>query len=119
MYNTLRFTGATIGVAVLGATQVNVQDALFREKLLKGPGTANLSPPLYEGLLNNLPASVEASKSLKPEALSYIHKALIDTSTSAFAVTNLVTAGVALLALILTLIYFKKRVNERKGEVEL
>ncbi len=117
MYNTLRFTGATIGVAVLGATQVNVQDALFKDKLLKGPGTEDLSPSLYGGLLNNLSASVEASKSLKPEVLSYIKEALITTSTSAFAITNLVTAAVALLAFILTLIYFKKKGKEKKGEV--
>ena len=109
MYNTLRFTGATIGVAILGATQVNVQDALFTQKLLKGPGTEKLSPNLYEGLLNNLPAAAEAAKSLKPETLSYIHRALIDTSTTAFAVTNLAQAAVALLALIITLVVFKRK----------
>ncbi|MCB1084593.1 MAG: DHA2 family efflux MFS transporter permease subunit, partial [Chlamydiia bacterium] len=33
MYNTLRFTGATIGVAVLGAVQVNVQDIVYDHKI--------------------------------------------------------------------------------------
>lgn len=117
MYNTLRFTGATIGVAVLGAVQVNVQDALFRDKLLKGPGTETLNPPLFEGLLNNLPRSVEAAKALKPDILAYVQKALIDTSTSAFSITNLVTALVAFLGLIITLLIFKKKVKERKENV--
>jgi EmrB/QacA subfamily drug resistance transporter len=109
MYNTLRFTGATIGVAILGAVQVNVQDTLFRDKLLKGPGTQMLDPPLLEGLLNSLPNSLEAAKTLKPEALTYVQKALIDTSTTAFALTNLVTALVASIALIITLFMFKSK----------
>ncbi|MCP5506504.1 MAG: MFS transporter [Chlamydiales bacterium] len=117
MYNTLRFTGATIGVAVLGAVQVNVQDALFRDKLLKGPGTAALDPPLFEGLLNNLPRSVEAAKALKPQVLDYINKGLIETSTTAFAVTNLVTALVAFLAFVVTLLIFKKKVKERDEDL--
>lgn len=110
MYNTLRFTGATIGVAVLGATMVNVQDVLFTKQLLKGPGTKELTPSLYEGLLNNLPRSVEAAKSLEPETLAYVNKTLIETSTTAFAVTNLVTAAVAFIGLMITLLILKKKV---------
>ena len=114
MYNTLRFTGATIGVAVLGATMVNVQDILFTKELLKGPGTKDLNPNLYEGLLNNLPRSVEAAKTLKPDTLAYIKHALIETSTTAFVVTNLVTAGVAFTALMITLLIFKKKSKQKK-----
>ncbi|MCB1082994.1 MAG: MFS transporter [Simkania sp.] len=114
MYNTLRFTGATIGVAVLGATMVNVQDLLFTKQLLKGPGTKELNPTLYEGLLNNLPRAVEAAKSLEPKTLAYINHALIETSTTAFLVTNLVTAAVAFTALMITLLIFKKKVNQKK-----
>ncbi|MCB1115494.1 MAG: MFS transporter [Chlamydiia bacterium] len=109
MYNTLRFTGATIGVAVFGAIQVNVQDALFTDKLIKGPGTSGLNPHLFEGLLNDLPRSIEAAKALPPHMLSYVQKALIETSTTAFAVTNIAGALVALIALLITIRFFKSK----------
>lgn len=108
MYNTLRFTGATIGVAVLGAVQVNVQDDLFTTSLKKRPDTASLNPDLYEGLLNSLPRSMDAARTLESETLAYVKGALIKASTVAFSATNLVAAAVAVLAFFITLVFFKK-----------
>ena len=108
MYNTLRFTGATIGVAVLGAIQVNVQDDLFSESLKKNGATATLDPSIFEGLLNGLPHSLEAAKALSADSLAYVKGALIEASTVAFSLTNSVTGVVALLALVITRIAFKK-----------
>jgi len=108
MYNTLRFTGATIGVAVLGAIQVNVQDDLFSESLKKNGATATLDPSVFEGLLNGLPHSLEAAKALSADSLAYVKGALIEASTVAFSLTNSVTGVVALLALVITRIAFKK-----------
>lgn len=113
MYNTLRFTGATIGVAVLGAIQVNAQDALFSSALRKYPGTQSLDPELYEGLLNQLPKAMEAAKTLEPSTLLYVHHSLIQASTSAFSLTNLACGGVACAAFIITLILFKKKAKEK------
>ena len=109
MYNTLRFTGATIGVAVLGAVQVNVQDGLFANKLRTSSDTVSLNPSLYEGLLNNLPAAVEAAQELPSATLNYVQNSLIEASTFAFSITNLVTGAVAFLSLLITLIFFKKK----------
>lgn len=109
MYNTLRFTGATIGVAVLGAVQVNVQDDLFSRALRRNPATKELSSSLYEGLLNSLPHAMEAAKKLPKDVLSYVQESLIHSSTVAFSATNLVTGGVSLFALIITLIFFRKK----------
>lgn len=83
MYNTLRFTGATIGVAVLGAVQVNVQDIVYDHKI-KQVG-----------------------------ALS--REVVVEASTVAFSMTNLVTAAVALIALMITLILFSRKGKEREG----
>lgn len=109
MYNTLRFTGATIGVAILGAVQVNVQDGLFAKALKKTPETASLDPTVYEGLLNGLPQAVEASKSLEPGILNIVEQALIQASTVAFSMTNLVTAFVALIGFVIALVFFKRK----------
>ena len=108
MYNTLRFTGATIGVAVLGAVQVNVQDDLFTASLKKRSDTASLNPDLYEGLLNSLPRSIEAAGNLDSETFAYVKEALIKASTVAFSATNLVAAVAAVLAFFITLVFFKK-----------
>lgn len=109
MYNTLRFTGATIGVAVLGAVQVNVQDSLFENAMKNNPATASLNPNLYEGLLNSLPKSVNAAAALEPAVSNQVQQALIKSSTIAFSTINLVTAAVALLAFLMTLVFFKKK----------
>ncbi|MCB1106695.1 MAG: MFS transporter [Chlamydiia bacterium] len=118
MYNTLRFTGASVGVAVLGAVQVNVQEGLFQASFKKNPETLHLNPDLYEGLLNHLPKSVEAANHLEPAVLDYIKEALIAASTTAFSLTNLVTAAVAFVAFFITLAFFKaKKIGDNgKGD---
>ena len=108
MYNTLRFTGATIGVAVLGAVQVNVQDGLLGASLKKITCAKETDPTLYSDLLNGTFESSELAKSIQPECLAQIKAALIKASTIAFSMTNLVTAVVAFLAFFITLVFFKK-----------
>lgn len=116
IYNTLRFTGATIGVAIFGAVQINVESSLFARKLKKEAGTAMLDPDLYEGLLNHFPRAEKAAQTLEPGALAYVKQALAQASMVAFSAVNLMAAAIAFLALIITLILFRKKVKRKEGD---
>ena len=118
MYNTLRFTGATMGVAILGAMQINLQEGMFTQKLQQNPETAALNPVLYEGLLGNLPHAIQAAKDLRPEVLTYVKSALLNAATAAFSLMHLVAAGIAILGLIIALQFLRKKEGSVKGKKE-
>lgn len=108
MYNMIRFTGATIGVAVLGATQNNVQEDAFGRFLAKHASTRGLDPSIYEGFLSSLPSSVDAMEKLTPPVATLVKTSLFQASSLAFSWINLLTGGVALIALGLGATFFKR-----------
>ncbi len=114
MYSMLRFVGATLGVAVLGAIQARIKMATFSRDLLQNPGTETLNPYDYEGLLTGVSSSLAAASSLTPDLMTYVKDSLFHATTWAFSSINLVTAGVALFSFLLTSFFFKKKLSDTR-----
>lgn len=109
MFNMIRFTGATIGVAIMGAVQNNVQEDAFSRFLKEHVTTKKLDPRIYEGFLSNLPSSLEAMEKLSPPVAALVKSDLFHASSLAFCWTNLIAGAMALFALVIGAIFFKKR----------
>ncbi|WP_420422650.1 DHA2 family efflux MFS transporter permease subunit [Simkania sp.] len=107
MYNMIRFTGATIGVAILGALQYNIQQDAFGKFLKANRLTNKLDPSLYDGYLADLPTSVEAMEKLTPPIANLVKSSLYEATALAFSWTNLLAGAVAMVALIVGAVFFK------------
>lgn len=107
MYNMIRFTGATIGVAILGALQYNLQEDAFFKFLKTNRLTSKLDPSHYDGYLADLPAAVEAMDQLSPPIASLVKSSLYKATALAFSWTNLFAGVVALVALLVGAFFFK------------
>lgn len=108
MYNMIRFTGATIGVAIMGALQYNVQEDAFASLLKADRLTRKLDPTLYQGFLVNLPSSVEAMEKLTPPIATLVKTDLYKATSLAFSWINLLAGAVAVVAFIVGAIFFKR-----------
>lgn len=109
MYNMIRFTGATMGVAILGSIQNNAQEDAFLRFMKGNPVTKNLDPSLYEGLLVNLPSAKAAFSELTPTTGVLVKDFLYHASSLAFSFVNIIVGVVAIVALMVGLIFFKSR----------
>lgn len=112
MYNMIRFTGATIGVAILGAVQNNVQEDHFAKVLKMSPSTRALDPNLYEGLLAGLPSAREALEALTPPVATLVQAALYESSALGFSWINLVAGVMSVFCLFVGLTFFKGRIGK-------
>ncbi len=87
IYNTMRYVGATLGVAVLGALITNLGHLFFQNKL-------------KEVGIESIPA-----KPYSPAVLN----AYLDSSYLSYSIATITAAAISIVALVITFVYFKNK----------
>jgi len=107
---TLRNSGLTIGIAIVGALLLNVQHHIFSKDLRVNKLTSMLDPNSFDGLLSKAPKALEAFNKLSSDAQNIVHSSYYNSSLFAFLLSN----GFSILIILVAMLWFFKRMNTLK-----
>jgi len=104
IYNTVRYAGGSMGIAILGTTMTDVQDFVFYRSYQK-VGEAHTVP--YQELWNYFSGLVLEIPSISQAALNSLRSAFVSASFDAFTMMSLLSAVIALASFFIGAHYIK------------
>lgn len=116
VYNTMRYIGATLGVAVLGATINGFRHVRLREILHKNPATSHLNAENFLGLESGRPSSLAHFKELSITQKTFVKESLQKADFFSYSAGALVSIIVALIALTIALIFLGRYCANKAGD---
>ncbi|MDX8430589.1 MAG: MFS transporter [Candidatus Algichlamydia australiensis] len=106
IYNTMRYVGATLGVAVLGALVTNLGHFLFVRGLDQLAASRGVNPQQFAQLTTEMhPSMVEIESPFRSEVIATYLRA----NYFSYSIATLFAALISVIALVITFVYFKNK----------
>ncbi len=122
MYNTIRFSGATVGVAVISGAISQAKFFRFRELIKSNSLTKNIYSSQFKEILSEYPVDQNMLSAYSHEQGLVIKQSLISSSVFGFAFANFVCLVLAIFCLFFSIYYLrffspKKLANELENNI--
>jgi len=105
---TIRSSGRSIGIAIIGAIILNVEHVFFSNDLKMSTLTNNLDPTSFDGLLAKAPKAMDAFNKLSKSAQEIVKNAYFNATEKSFLISNIFAAVLISISIIWLLIRCKK-----------
>ncbi len=122
MYNTIRFSGATVGVAVISSAISQSKSFRFNELIKSDSLTKNINPSKFQEILSDYPIDQNLLSTYTHDQSAAIKNFLVSSSVFGFAFANFVCLLLAIFCLFFSIYYLrffsqKKLTNELENNI--
>jgi len=100
---------ATLGLAVFGTANMQWTNWRFTQFVKEQSSHENFDPARFDGLLSHNPNALNALQEVPPDVAAIIQESLRNASISGFYLINLAAAMIALIGLLITLKWMRKK----------